>query len=476
MSRRTSSSRRTPGRASWKGRPGLATTVLAFAGLAGITAQACLIPLVGDLPALLGVGPEQASWAVTLTLIVGAVATPTCGRLADLLGRGRVLLWCLGAATLGSLLCAVAPGYPLFLTGRALQGAATAVIPLGISVLSELASGAALRRGTALVSATMGVGTAVGVALGAFVAQVANWQGMFLVVGALCGLAAWGVRALLPRRAGDGLGGPFDWWGFCTLSVGLTAFLLAVSRGNTWGWAAPRTWGLLAGGVVTLAVWARIETRTAQPLVDLRATGTRAMGLVNAASVLTGAAMFLHVLVLPVLLQAPADERFGAGFSVLAAGLCLVPAGLAIMACAPVGAWLTGRFGHRASLLAGLAVTVTGYLASVPSLERPWLLVALSALIGAGVGMVFATLPAVMHTLSPPAAVGAANGVNALMRSIGSSLASALAGAIVAATTTASGAVTGFPWLYAMGAACALGAGCVIAGLPGDASWGRGRG
>ena len=119
--------------------------VLAAAGLVGILSQALLIPLLGDLPARLDVGGEAASWAMTVCLVAAAVATPVSGRLADIVGRKRVLVCCLVATTLGSVLCASGGSYPLLLAGRALQGASSAVIPLGISALAEIAVGVGLR-------------------------------------------------------------------------------------------------------------------------------------------------------------------------------------------------------------------------------------------------------------------------------------------------------------------------------------------
>jgi MFS family permease len=431
-----------------------AVAVLGFAGLSGISAQAALIPLVGDLPALLGIGPDDASWAITVTLIVAAVGTPTCGRLADLLGRKRVLLWCLVATTVGSLLCAMATAYAELLVGRALQGLSTAVIPLGISILGELVGEADFRRGSALISATMGVGTAAGVAGAASVAYLADWHAVFWTTGAACLVATLAVWRIIPRPLGRRSRAPFDWWGFVALSSGLTCVLLAVTHGSGWGWTSPTTAGVGSAGVLLLGAWSAYELRIAHPLVDLRLSGTSVLGRLNIASALTGVAMFTHVLALPLYLQQPTAARFGAGASVLVAGLSLVPAGLAMMAFAPLGAWLTGRRGHRGTLLAGLVVVTVGYAASSTVLANPAAVVFCSVLIGAGVGVVFATLPVVIQATCPPADVGAANGVNTLMRSIGSSAGSAVAGAVLAATTTA-GVSTGYPWLYLLGAAAA---------------------
>lgn len=444
----------------------VATLAVAYAGLVGIIAQACIIPLVGDLPEYLGISTEQASWAVTITLIVAAVATPTCGRLADLFGRRRLLQLCLGMTAAGAFICAVADGYAVFLIGRALQGASTAVIPLGISVLAEVAKGGALRRATAIVSASMGVGTAVGSTFAALVAGAANWHAAFWASGAICVVALIAIQLLVPGLRPEGDREPLDWLGFVAISAGLTLSLLAITHGNDWGWSSGRTLAYLIGGLLLLALAALWELRTQHPLVDLRVSASRALGLVNLASTLAGVTMFLHILALSALLQQPSTAAYGAGFSVEQAGLCLAPAGLTMMLFAPVGSALVGRRGHRFALLVGLGLVACGYLAALPSLHEPGLLVACSALIGAGVGIIFATLPAVVHAVSPPRQVAGGNGVNSLMRSVGTSLASAIAGAISGATTVATGVVTGYPAMYAAGGGCAIVAALLVWWVP----------
>ncbi|GAA4085643.1 MFS transporter [Nocardioides kongjuensis] len=443
--------------------------VLAAAGLVGILSQALLIPLLGDLPARLDVGGEAASWAMTVCLVAAAVATPVSGRLADIVGRKRVLVCCLVATTLGSVLCASGGSYPLLLAGRALQGASSAVIPLGISALAEIAVGVGLQRGAALISATMGIGTAGGVAFSGLVAAVADWTVVFWVAAGLGLLVTAAVVVVLPShapadRASDRASrrARFDGIGCVLLSVGLTAALLAVTNGGRWGWAGAPTMGCAAGGLLVLAGWWRWERRTTDPLVDLDSATEPRMALVQSASVLAGVAMFTHVLVLPVLLQHPVD---GSAAGVLVAGLCLVPAGVAMMLAAPLGSWLVERRGARWALAAGLVCSSTGYAASAATASWPAAVVAASVVIGVGIGLSFATLPFLVVRLTAPAAVGAANGLNTLMRMIGASVSSAVIGALLAVQA---GSAAGYALAYGWGAVAAAVGALLAARLPKD--------
>lgn len=440
--------------------------VLAAAGLVGILSQALLIPLLGELPERLDISGEAASWAVTVCLVAAAVATPVSGRLADLVGRKRVLVWCLVATALGSVLCAVGSSYPLLLAGRALQGSSSAVIPLGISALAEVAVGVGLQRGAALISATMGIGTAAGVAVSGLVAAVTDWQVVFWAAAALAVLVTAGVVLVVPKPVAEA--GPpaprasFDAIGCVLLSVGLVAVLLAVTNGGRWGWAHPATLGSAAGGLLTLTVWWWWERRTTDPLVDLESAIEPRMALVQLASVLAGVAMFANVLVMPVLLQRPVD---GPGHSVLVAGLCLVPGGLAMMLAAPLGSWIVARRGARWALVLGLACSATGYTISALTVRWPVAVVMVSLLVGLGIGMSFATLPFLVVRLTAPDAVGAANGLNTLMRMIGASVASAVIGALLAAHAASA---VGYGLAYGCGAAAAAGGALLAVRLPRD--------
>ncbi|GAA3663771.1 hypothetical protein GCM10022237_24800 [Nocardioides ginsengisoli] len=435
--------------------------VLAAAGLAGILSQALLIPLLGDLPARLDVSGEAASWAMTICLVAAAVATPVSGRLADLIGRKRVLVGCLVATTVGSVLCASGGLYPLMLAGRALQGTSSAVIPLGISVLAEVASGIRLQRGAALISATMGIGTAGGVAISGLIAAVADWTVVFWFAAALTALVTVAVVVVVPAAAAtERPRARFDGVGCVLLSIGLTTTLLAVTNGSRWGWASAATRGSALGGLVVLVGWWRWERRTTDPLVDLDSAIEPRMALVQLASVLAGVAMFTHVLVLPVLLQHPVD---GAAVSVLVAGLCLVPAGLAMMLAAPLGSWLVARSGARRALAVGLFCSSAGYAASAAAVRWPPAVVVASLLIGVGIGMSFATLPFLVVRLTAPEAVGAANGLNTLMRMIGASVSSAVIGALLAASA---GSALGYALAYGWGAVAAAAGGVLAVRLP----------
>jgi MFS family permease len=111
--------------------------VLALAGMLASLQQTLVVPLIPDLPRILDVNATTASWAVTATILTGAVATPIVSRLADIVGKRRMILVALMTMTAGSVLIAVGGSFATVVVGRSLQGFASSLIPVGISLMRD---------------------------------------------------------------------------------------------------------------------------------------------------------------------------------------------------------------------------------------------------------------------------------------------------------------------------------------------------
>ncbi|MFJ7291691.1 MFS transporter [Streptomyces collinus] len=444
--------------------------VLAFGGIVVSLMQTLVIPIVPELPRLLNAPASDTAWAVTATLLAAAVATPMTGRLGDMYGKRRMLLISLVMLVAGSVTAALSDSLAPMIAGRALQGLASGVIPLGISIMRDELPAERLGSATALMSASLGVGGALGLPAAALIADNFDWHALFWASAGLGVLALVLVPAIVPESKVR-TGGRFDLVGGIGMAAGLVSLLLAISKGGDWGWSSGTTLGLFAAAVVVLLVWGWWELRVREPLVDLRTTARRQVLVTNLASIAVGFAMFAMSLVIPQLLQLPEATGYGLGKSLLVAGLTMAPSGLVMMATAPVSAALSKAKGPKITLMVGALIVAAGYGLNIGLMSELWHFVLVTCVIGAGIGFTYGSMPALIMGAVPASETGAANSLNTLMRSIGTSTASAVAGVILAQMTTDFGRTPlpsqdGFKVVLAIGAGAALLAFAVASFIP----------
>lgn len=420
-------------------RPNLVIAVLAFCGMGASFMQTILIPIQAELPELLGATRADTAWVITVTLLVSAICTPVSGRLGDMYGKRRISLVLLALLAIGSVVAALSPTVVPMILGRALQGTGMGVIPLGIAILRDLLPPQRLGSAIALVSATLGVGGALGLPLSAYITENFDWHVLFWLAAGI-GVAAfllilWTVPASTLRA-----GGRFDLVGGIGLAIGLSGVLLAISKGNEWGWLSAPTITCLALGVATLLAWSWHQLRTVNPLVDLRVSSRPSVLLTNLASVAMGFALFASSIVFPQLLRLPAATG-GLGTSLLQASFILMPSGIAMLAVSPVAGRLERRLGAKPLLIGGGAILAASYLLAVVVDLEIWHILVINMAIGVGIGLGYAAMPILIMQAVPTHETGAANGLNALMRGLGTSIAAAAVAAVLAQSSLHIGVV-----------------------------------
>lgn len=440
--------------------PLAAVIVLCFGGLAAALTQTLVIPIQSELPRLLSTSPSNAAWVVTVTLLAGAVAMPVAGRIADLVGKQRVLVVSAGILLVGSVICALSDSLVPMLTGRALQGLAMGFIPVGISLMREVTPPHLTATATAAMSATMGVGGAIGLPLSAWIVQVGNWHALFWMASGLAAVILVLTVVTVPH-VHDATGGRLDLGGALGLAVGLVSLLVGISKATAWGWGDARTLGAIAGGIVVLLAWGAYELRQSDPLVDLRTSASPPILMTNLAAVAIGFGMMAQSIVVPQLLQLPELTGYGLGQSILAAGLWMAPAGLMMMVFAPISSKLLTSVGAKKTLMAGAVVLGVGYLVALFLMDAPWQLLVASCISSAGVGIGYAAMPTLILDAAPPREAASAVGLNALMRSVGTTVAAAVMGTILTSRTELLGDVaiparSAFELCFAAGAIAAF--------------------
>ncbi|MHA7298869.1 MFS transporter [Pseudarthrobacter sp. MDT3-1] len=420
--------------------PSAITAVLALSGTVVALMQTLVVPLLPDFPRILGITADDASWLVTATLLASAVATPIVSRSADMYGKRKMMVVCLAIMVAGSVIAAVGGSFLWLVIGRTLQGFASALIPVGISIMRDELPKEKMGSAVALMSATLGIGSAMGLPLAGVLYESLGWASIFWVSAAAGALLLVAVALVVPESKVR-TPGRFDYAGALVLSAALAALLLAISKGGAWGWGSEPVLLLFLTAAILLAAWVPYELKVSQPMVDLRTSGRRPVLMTNVASLLVGFAMFANMLLTTQQLQLPTATGYGFGLNVITAGLCMVPSGLAMVIFAPVSGRIIRVFGGKSALIAGAVVMIVGYVSRVFFYDSiAWVIIG-STVVSVGTAIAYAAMPTLIMGVVPITETASANGLNSLVRSIGTSTSSAAVAAVLTSVSMTVGAV-----------------------------------
>ncbi|WP_028050581.1 MFS transporter [Cellulomonas sp. URHD0024] len=437
---------------------------LSLGGLAFAVLQSLVAPTLPVIAEDLGATAADASWILTAYLLSASVLTPVLGRLGDMSGKRRVLIGVLTALAVGTFVAAVAPSLPVLVLARVLQGSAGAILPLSIGIVRDELPREKVSVTVGLLSAIFGVGAGVGIVAAGPIVEHLSWHWLFwlplvLVAVALAG-AIFGMKESHVRTPGR-----LDVLGTSILTVGLVSLLLAISKGESWGWFEGKTVALFGLGVVALVVFAFVELRVAQPLIDIRLMAHRGVWATDIVALALGFAMFGTFLLVPMLLELPAATGVGFGKSVSQAGLFLLPTVLMMVVFGPLSGLLDRRFGPKVPMALGTSLVVAAFALPAIVHDHLWQVVGSGVLTGAGIGLAFAAMANAIIESVPPAQTGEATGVNAISRTVGSSIGTAVVAAIITSHTTAQGVPTDQAFTYGFWACAGVAVLAVLASL-----------
>lgn len=407
--------------------------------LAAITTVTALVsslgaPLVPQIATDEGVPLGTAQWALTATLLAGAAATPVIGRWGSGRLRRPVVLGGLVVVLVGTTLSALPLGLGTLVAGRALQGVGLALVPMALAVARDLWSDQQLAARLSLLSVTTVAGAGLGYPLTAQVAGTLGIEGAFWFGSAVLAITLALAHRHLPRQA-TGVPQQVDLAGVALLSVGTVALLLAVSRGEHWGWTAAATLALAACGatlVVGWMLWTLGRTRRGRlPLVDLALALRPGVLAPNVVTFGIGLGMYGLLTLVVVLVQADGSDGFGLGYGVAVTGWILVP--YAVLSVS--GNWLARQVALRGRqhllLPIGCAVFASAMLFLAVAHDHLWQVLVSMALGGIGSGFTFSSLPMLIVPHLPPEETGSAMAFNQLLRYLGFSVGSATSVALV---------------------------------------------
>ncbi|CAL9623659.1 Multidrug resistance protein Stp [Actinosynnema sp. ALI-1.44] len=395
-----------------------------------MTVAAVALPGMG---AELGVGPGATAWVLlAYTLPMAAIAIPA-GRWVDRIDVRSAFLPALVGVGAASVLTAAAPVFWVLVVGRVVQGVAAALVMAAyMPVVLGAVSASERGRAVGYVITIMTVGGLAGAPLGGLVAGAFGWRAVFLLKVPVLVVVLWlALRSL--RGDGRGLVAPDRglWLESVLLGGAVTAVLLAFED---------LPW-LVAVAVVLAVAWGRLPA--SGPVLGLLRQRVFALPLLTLTLVtMSGGLLFLLVPYFVTDVLAGSPEDVGVALLVFVAGVGVL---------SPVAGSWADRYGPWLVALAGVVVTVAGLLLLLPPVtdlvDLSWRL----AVMGVGQGLFNAAINTLLMSMAPEGMAGAAGGVSATARMIGSTVGPAVAALVVSgAGDSASGFRTGVAVLTAV--------------------------
>jgi EmrB/QacA subfamily drug resistance transporter len=375
----------------------------------------------------LGTSISGLEWIVNGYTLSFAVLLAVGGRIGDIFGRRKAFIFGVIIFTVASTTAGFAPSNFALVASRVLQGIGAAfMMPGTLSIITDAFP--AHERGKAIGTwaGVSALALAIGPVLGGFLTEQVSWRAIFYInlpVGVLAVLAAMFVV----RESRDTtVGRKVDYLGVGILTVALSALVLALIEGNSWGWDSTAVLALLIASGVSLVTFVVTENRVSAPIIEFGLFKSRNfIGSVITAFIISFAMMgvffFLALYMQNIL-----------GYTALEAGVRFLPTTLVIMVLSPISGRLADRIGPRWPIVTGMAmIALSLYLFSrIDNGTTFSQLLPSFLLLGAGIGLTMSPMStAAMNAVSKTKA-GVASGVLSMFRMIGGTFGVAALGAL----------------------------------------------
>ena len=290
-------------------------------------------------------------WVINGYTLTFAVLIATGGRLGDIFGRRRMFLYGVIIFAVTSATAGLAQDPAMLIGSRAIQGIGAALMmPATLSIITHAFPAAERGKAIGTWAGVSALALSIGPVIGGFLTEYVSWRAIFFInLPVAVGAVIATVFAVTESRD-ETVDRRVDYPGVIALTTALTAIILGLIEGNSWGWGSPQILALLAGGAIGLAIFVAIELRVAAPMVEFALFRTRQfIGTNLVAFIITFAMMgtfFFMALYMQDIL----------GYSALEAGVRFLPTTMVIAVVAPISGRLADRLGPATPMSAGLAV------------------------------------------------------------------------------------------------------------------------
>ncbi|MGH9033511.1 MAG: MFS transporter, partial [Acidimicrobiia bacterium] len=327
------------------------------------------------------------------------------GRVADILGRRRVLLTGLLLFSGTGLVCGLMSSAAPIVGLRLLQGAGAAMIfPVTIAVITNVFPASQRARAIGLVYGLGAVGTAAGPFVSGLLVEQLSWRWVFFVVAAFAAITVPLVLTSVPESRDETVPRRVDLPGLVAIILGIAVATASVDRGPTWGWTSVLFLGGLVLGVALLIGFVGIERRVSWPLVDLALFRNSRYVMVTTAGTVANICYVVAIFASTLYLQ---EVR---GLSPIESGVVFLAPSVGAALAGPASGWLAPRL--RPEHVMALALAVGGAGVAMLSADAGWAFYAAAfAITGVGLGLGWSFASVGTQAVVRPERAGEASGV-----------------------------------------------------------------
>jgi MFS family permease len=316
---------------------------------------------------------------------------------------------------------------------RVIQGIGGGVLPLSFGIIRDEFPAKKVPGAVGIIASLAAVGGGAGIVLAGPIVDVLDYHWLFWLPAILTGVAAVVTHLVVPESPVR-TPGKISVLPALLLSAWLVALLLPLSEGETWGWTSGRVLILLAAAVMLAVAWVMVEQRVASPLIDMTMMRLPAVWTTNLVALLVGFGMYASFGFIPQFTQTPPSAGYGFGASITESGVLLLPSSATMFATGLLSGTFVRLIGPKLVVVVGSLISAGSMAILAFAHAEKWEIFVAMAVMGVGVGLVFACLSNLIVAAVPPEQTGVASGMNANIRTIGGSIGAAVMASIVTAS------------------------------------------
>lgn len=366
-------------------------------------------------------------WLFSVYLLTMTVTVPVVSRLADIVGRKRLLLIGITVFVVGSVLCGLAWSMPSLIAFRVVQAVGGGSIQsLALTVIGDIYNREERARVQGHIAVTLATASVIGPLVGGLFAMMDAWRLVFLINLPLGVLTLWLIHRNLHERI-ERRSHRIDYFGAVLITASLSLLVLGLLEGgDAWAWASPASAAIFTAGAALLIVFVFQERRAAEPILPLALFGRRLVVIMAVLGMTMGGIMVGLTAFTPIYLQVAGNA------APIWAGVAVATMALGLPASSAIAGTLSLRWGLRRTTVLGGVIAAAGVagLAVLAPYPSVYTVAVCAALVGVGFG--FTTVPGLvaLQESVPWNERGMVTGLVTFFRSLGQVLGVAILGAV----------------------------------------------